>query len=440
MKLRLIVPATQENIQNRKKAACPPLGLAMVAALTPPDIEVSLTDENIETIDLQEETDLVGITALTVTAQRAYDIADAFRARGVKVVLGGIHPSLLPEEAGQHADAVVIGEAEGVWQGLIADFKANTLHNVYQQTERASMVNLPVPRRDLFAKGGYFFRNTISTTRGCPYSCAFCTVTTFFGHTYRSRPVQEVIKEIETLEDRKSVIFVDDNIVGNPKYAKELFRALIPYKIKWVGQASVTIVKDDELLKLAAESGCIDLFVGFETLSPANLAAVNKKTNSVDDYESVIKKIHSYGIGIHGFFIFGLDEDDEGSFKRTVQFAQKMRLESAQFDLLTPYPGTETYKSLDKAGRIVTRDWSLYGHGLMFQPKSMSEETLLNGRAWAWCEFYSLPSIWRRLGLAHHNLVTFWAVNLYYRAFWQKKFRSDKDGNKSVPHFVYKQG
>lgn len=420
MKLELIVPATQENRRKRKKSIIPPLGLAMVAALTPPDIEVSLIDENVTTIDFQKEPDLVGITALTTTAQRAYEIADAFRAKGAKVVLGGIHPSMLPEEAGQHADAVVIGEAEGIWPGLIEDFKADRLQRRYQQNERPSMADLPLPRRDLFAKGAYLLKNTVSTTRGCPYSCSFCTVTTFFGQSYRCRPVEQVIGEVKSLGKTKLVIFVDDNIVGNPGYAKELFRALIPLKIKWVSQASVTIAKDDELLELAAASGCVDLFIGFESLSPASLAAVGKKINAVDEYEDVIKKIHSHGIGIHGFFIFGLDDDDADSYEQAVRFAQRMRLESAQFDILTPYPGTAVHESLDKAGRILSRDWSQYGHDLMFEPKSMSRDMLQEGRAWAWREFYSLPSIWRRIGLARPNLLTFWAANLYYyyRVHW----------------------
>jgi radical SAM superfamily enzyme YgiQ (UPF0313 family) len=414
VKVELIVPAAHRNHRKQSKAIIPPLGLAMVAALTPPDIEVSLTDENVTAIDFQKNPDLVGITALTSTSQRAYEIADTFRARGVKVVLGGIHPSILPEEASHHADAVVIGEAEGIWPNLIEDLKANRLQKLYRQDKRPSLLNLPLPRRDLFAAGAYLLRNTIATTRGCPYSCSFCTVTSFFGQTYRCRPVEEVIKEIETFNHKKLVVFVDDNIVGKPRFAKELFRALIPHKIKWVGQASVTIARDDELLKLAAASGCIGIFIGFESLSPANLTAIGKKINVVDEYENIIRKIHSHGIAIHGFFIFGFDEDDEDTFKRTLRFAQKMRLESAQFDILTPYPGTEIYQSLDKAGRIVTRDWSQYGHDLMFEPKSRSREELQNGRAWAWRKFYSLPSIWKRIGVAHHDLVKFWAVNLYY--------------------------
>ncbi len=441
MKLELIVPATQENIRKRKKATCPPLGLAMVAALTPPEVEVSLTDENVTAIDFQKPTDLVGITALTATAQRAYDIADTFRARGVKVVLGGIHPSILPEEASQHADAVVIGEAEGIWPKLIEDFKANKLQKVYRQYERPSLVSLPIPRRDLFAEGAYFVRNTISTTRGCPYSCSFCTVTSFFGHTYRCRPVEEILKEIETFNKKGLIAFVDDNIVGNLRFAKELFRALIPYKIKWVGQASVTIARDDELLKLAAASGCIDLFIGFETLSPANLVAVGKKFNVVDEYENVIRDVHSHGISIHGFFVLGLDEDDEGVFERTLHFAQKMRLESAQFAWPVPYPGTALCEFLDKAGRIVTKDWSQYESTPVFEPKLMSRETLQKRRDWVWRKFYSPLSIWRRVGLVHRHLVALWTVNLYYRAFWRRKFRSDKDSTRlePQPHFVYKQ-
>jgi len=405
----------------------------MVAALTPPEIDVSLTDEKVTVIDFQKETDLVGITVLTVTAQRAYEIADTFRARGVKVVLGGIHPSVLTEEGSQHADAVVIGEAEGIWPNLIDDFKANKLQRIYRQRERPSLVGLPIPRRDLFAEGAYYVRHTISATRGCPYSCSFCSVTSFFGHTYRCRPIEEILKEIETFKERKFIAFVDDNIFGNQNFAKELFRALVPYKIKWIAQASVTIARDDELLKVAKASGCIGLLIGFESLSQANLAAVGKRANVVDEYENAIRKIHSHGIAIHGFFIFGFDDDDEDVFKRTICFAQEMRLVSAQFDLLVPYPGTALSESLDKAGRIVTKDWSRYGYNLVFEPKSMSPEMLQKGHEWTWREFYSIPSIWRRVGVARRDLVTLWAMNLYYRAHLRGKLRDDKDSGVRIP-------
>jgi len=430
MKLELIVPATQENLQRRKKAPCPHLGLAMVAALTPPEVEVSLTDENVAVIDFQKETDLVGITVLTITAKRAYEIADTFRAMGVKVILGGSHPSALPKEAIQHADAVVIGEAEGIWANVIEDFKANKLQSIYSQREQPNLLNLPIPRLDLFTDGAYYFQNTISTTRGCPYACSFCSVSSFFGRSYRCRPVEEILKEIETLNHKKLICFVDDNIVGNPKFAKDLFRALIPYKLKWIAQASVTIVRDDELLKLATASGCMTLLIGFETLSPANLSSVGKSVNAVNEYETVIRKIHSHGIGVHGFFVLGFDEDNEDVFERTVRFAQKMRLESAQFAWLVPYPGTVLCESLDKAGRIITKDWSQYESSIVFETKLMSREILQKGRDWAWREFYSLPSIWRRLGVIRRYSVSFWVLNLYYRSFWLKKLRTNRDSNK----------
>ena len=432
MKLGLIAPATPGR-SNQKKALLPPLGLAMVAAVTPPDVEITLTDENVTAIDFQKRVDLVGITVLTVTAQRAYEIADTYRARGVKVVLGGIHPSVLPEEARRHADAVVIGEAEGVWPKVIEDFKGNKLQEVYRQRERPSLVGLPIPRRDLFAKKAYYFRNTLSTTRGCPYSCAFCTVTSFFGHTYRSRPVEEVLREIESLGKRKFIVFLDDNIVGNPRFAKELFRTLIPYKIRWVAQASVTIARDDELLELAAASGCISLFIGFESISPTSLAAMGKKINVVDDYEKVVKRIHSYGIGIHGFFIFGFDEEDESVFKRTVHFAQNMRIETAQFDYLTPYPGTAFGESLDKAGRILTKDWARYGYELVFEPKSMTRETMQRGHDWAWYRFYGIAAIWRRLGIRHPHLWAFWVANLVFRANRRKELQTGSRKFREVP-------
>jgi len=375
----------------------------------------------------------VGITALTITAKRAYEIADTFRAKGVKVILGGSHPSALPKEASQHADAVVIGEAEGIWANVIEDFKANKLQRIYSQREQPSLLNLPIPRRDLFADGAYYFRNTISTTRGCPYACSFCSVTSFFGHTYRCRPVEEILKEIETMNYKKLICFVDDNIAGKPKFAKELFRALVSYKLKWIAQASVTIARDDELLKLAAASGCMILLIGFETLSQDNLAAMGKRVNVVDEYEMVIRKIHSHGIAIHGFFILGLDEDDEYVFERTIRFAQKMQLESAQFAWPVPYPGTALYESLDKAGRIITKSWSQYESIVVFEPKLMSREILQKGRDWVWREFYSLPSIWKRLGITHRYSVPLWALNLYYRSFWRRKFRANRDSNKFKP-------
>ena len=407
MRIELIAPVRKEALTRSKRflSLAPPLNLATVAALTPPEIEVSITDENLTTIDFNRAVDLVGITAVTPTALRAYDIADAFRDRGSKVVLGGIHPTMLPEEASQHADSVVLGEAEGIWPNLLEDFKAGKLKSVYRNGTRPSLAGLLWPRRDLFAKKGYVFRNTVSTTRGCPFSCSFCSVTSFFGHTYRSRPIDEIVQEIDSFDNRRTILFVDDNIAGNPRRAKQLFSALIPYSIKWVGQASLTLAEDAELLKLAAASGCVGLFIGFESVYPASLASVGKKSSHVDHYEQAVGRIHSHGIGICGSFIFGLDHDDQDVFERTVRFAQKVKLEAAQFNILVPYPGTRVYEDLDRDGRILTKDWSQYHMDtLVFEPRLLSPKTLQEGHEWAWREFYSVSSILKRVRIVRPSL------------------------------------
>jgi len=423
----------QRATKKGRKSLCPPLAPAAVAALTPPDVEVSITDENVTDIDFKKVIDLVGITVLTSTAKRAYEIADTFRSRGVKVILGGIHPSILPGEAEAHADAVVIGEAEGIWPEVIEDFRSDRLQKEYRRNGHPDLAGLPVPRRDLFAQGSYFIPNTISTSRGCPYACSFCSVTSFFGHTYRCRPVDEIAKEIESLDLKKPLIFVDDNIAGNPRFAKDLFRAIIPFKLTWLGQASVTIANDKELLRLAAESGCAGLLIGFESIYDANLATMGKKINTASNFEGVIRMIHSYGIAIHGCFIFGLDGDDEDIFKRTVRFAQDMRLETAQFGFALPHPGTALYNSLDKEGRIISKDWSKYNAEIVFEPKLISRETLQKGHDWASPEFYSLPSIARRIGVVHRHLAALWSANLFIRSHWRKKLRASEGDQDTLP-------
>jgi len=427
MRIELIAPARKEFLTKSKRflSFAPPLNLATIAALTPPEIEVAITDENVSSIDFNRAVDLVGITVVTPTAFRAYEIADAFRARGVKVVLGGIHPTMLPEEASQHADTVVLGEAEEIWHDLIEDFKAGELKSVYHKCRRPSLCGLPLPRRDLFARKGYVLRNTVSTTRGCPFSCSFCSVTSFFGHTYRSRPVNEIMQEIDSFDSRMPIFFVDDNITGNPRRAKQLFSALIPYKIKWVGQASINMAEDTELLELAAASGCLCMFIGFESIYLANIASVGRKLADVDCYEQAISRIHSHGIGIFGSFIFGLDHDDQDVFERTVRFAQKVKLEGAQFNLFVPYPGTKGYEDLDRDGRILTKDWSQYHMDtLVFEPRLMSSKTLQEGHEWAWREFYSLSSILKRVRVVRPSLyypAVALGINWNFRGGSQRK-------------------
>ncbi|MGE5578024.1 MAG: B12-binding domain-containing radical SAM protein [Syntrophothermus sp.] len=419
MKVRFIAPAdvVHEPGGKRRRSLFPPLNLGMLAALTPPDWEVEVVDESVQPVDLDAPVDLVAITAITSVAPKAYQLADAFRARGARVVLGGIHASALPWEAAKHADAVVVGEAELSWPKVLADFKEGRLAKLYECPDRPPLEGLPVPRRDLFDRRSYLTVNLIQTTRGCPHSCSFCSVTRFFGRSYRTRPIPEILKEVESLEG-ETVLFVDDNIVGKPAYAKELFRALTPYRLKWIGQSSLTIARDEELLRLAARSGCIGLFIGFESLAPHNLQEIGKNhVNNAERFKEFIEKIHSYGIGIEGAFIFGFDQDDRSVFERTVEFARKVKLAAAQFGILTPFPGTPLYEKLERAGRIIERDWSKYtiSH-VVFEPLQMTREALQNGFNWAYHEFYSYRSILERLFLGFKkNLGFFFPLNMSFR-------------------------
>ncbi|MCL4467123.1 MAG: B12-binding domain-containing radical SAM protein [Chloroflexi bacterium] len=417
MKLLLIAPSWIDPELNRNSgfSFLPPLSLGILAALTPPDWEVRILDQNFERVDYDYPADLVGITLLTGLAPRAYAMADRFRAQGRKVVLGGIHATALPEEAAQHADSVVVGEAENLWPQVVSDLLAGSLRPVYRADARPDLAHWVRPRRELFPSRGFWLTTATQTTRGCPFRCNFCSVTQFFGHTYRFRPVPDVVDEVAGMGSRL-VGFLDDNIVGNTRRAKELFRALIPLRIRWMSQGSLTMAEDEELLTLAERSGCIGMFVGLESINPAALASLGKPINIVSRYEAAIKRLHDHGIAVEGAFMFGLDEDDESVFERTLDFARQVRLELAQFAVLTPFPGTPLYSQMDAAGRIIDRDWGNYNaRDVVFRPKGMAPERLKEGVDWSWREFYSLPSTLRQLGLWRRHLPCLWGLNLAFR-------------------------
>jgi len=396
------------------------LTLTAVAALTPPDIEVKITDENVEPIDFEEKVDLVGVTGMVMHAPRAYQIAQRFRDRGIPVVMGGPHASSLPFEAKQYADAVVIGEAESVWRRLIEDFKEGCLRPFYKADAYCSMKGIPVPRRDLLHKEAYMTVNCVQTTRGCPHQCDFCHVTHFFGKTYRCRPVEEVIEEVQRLEG-EFVVFIDDNIAGNRIYAKELFTRLKPLKKKWASQASMTLTRDPELLKLAAESGCVSLFIGVESLSSENLKDVNKAFNHASQFEEALKALHDHDIMILAGFIFGLDHDDEGVFERTLRFCERNRIELPTFFILTPLPGTALFQRMEAEGRLLHKDWGHYnGATVVFKPRLMTEETLQRGFNWACKEGYSWSSIFKRVFHPQQRFFTRVVSNIAYRSIAQR--------------------
>ena len=380
-----------------------PLNLAMLASLTPPEIEVSIVDEAVERVNFDEQVELVGISCTTTVVSRAYEIAAEYRKRGVKVVLGGTHPTLIPHEAIRHADSLCIGEAEGSWEKMLADFGRGKLKRFYRSDGYCSLKSLPLPRRDLFEAKHYLPISALQTSRGCPFACNFCAVTTIFGHKYRFRPIEDVLSEIETLKN-KHVFFLDDNIVGKPGHSKELFRALIPYNKRWIGQASTTVIKDPELLKLMAKSGCKGLFVGFESLSEKNLKSSLKKHNDPKQFKEIVQKLHDQGIAISGAFVFGLDDDDRSVFERTLEFAMDVKLDVAQFNWLTPYPGTPIYDQMKAENRLIKTEWWSKGNGLgaetgeavVYHPKMMSADELAEGSRWVRKNFYSTSSILRR--------------------------------------------
>lgn len=436
MKLRLIAPAsvhsspatsTPEAAASEKdgvihrplgdKGLFPPLSLAVLASLTPDSWEVDVVDENVDLHDIDaDRPEVVGITAITSVAPRAYQIAAEYRKRGVKVIMGGMHASVLPEEALEHVDAVVVGEAEGVWEAALEDARRGRLERLYEGG-RPSLEGLPRPRLELFDPRKYVTTNLVQTSRGCPFNCSFCSVTRFFGRTYRTRPVEEVVDEVAGM--RGPVLFVDDNVVGNRKHAKSLFTALskLRPKVTWLGQSSITIAEDEELLDLAAESGCAGLFIGFESIVAENLQRVGKgMVNKVERFLEAIRKVHRRGIGIEGAFIFGLDGDDPSIFRRTVEFAQRAKLALAQFGILTPFPGTRLYEEMKSQGRILVRDWSKYTiSNVVFAPVGISKEALEEGFKWAYREFYSYRSIFGRLFNQRRNLWLFILLNLSFK-------------------------
>jgi len=414
MKLELISPKNSPTEDSRQfwdgrfysllygvnKYSSAFLALPTIAALTPKDVEVSITDENIEEIYFDKRVNLVGITCNTWLAPRAYEIADEFRKRGLTVVLGGIHPSMLPDEAIQHADAVVIGEAENVWANLVEDFRRKRIQPFYKSSEFPKLENLPIPRWDLLKNNRYFY-HTIQTARGCPYNCEFCTVKAMSGGRYRYKPVRDTIKELEVLLDieKKLIFFVDDNLIGDRKHAKDLLRALVPLKIVYFAQVSIDVAKDSELLSLLVESGCRKVVIGFESLLSDNLKQMGKdKSYKAEQYAENIMRIQSLGIEIQGFFIFGYDYDDEKVFDKTVNFIKSTNLALPNFSILTPLPGTRLFRRFDREGRLLYNDWRKYdARHVCFKPKLMSPEALQNGYNWAMREVSSYEAIFERL-------------------------------------------
>jgi radical SAM superfamily enzyme YgiQ (UPF0313 family) len=402
MKLLLIAPASEpwhhvgrSRWFNGKTFRFSLLSLLTVAAETPDDVEVTIVDEQLDDIPWNGDHDLVGITCMTAAAPRAYEIARRFRARGIPVVLGGMHPTFRPDEASRHADAVCVGDAEGVWPRIVADAAARSLRGIYRADAPACLTGLrPLPRH-LLQRSRYGTVQAVQATRGCPNRCAFCAVSAFHGGSFRQRPVGEVVAEIASLPER-FFIFVDDSLTADLDYARELFEALRPLGKRWISQSTLTVTDDPSLVRLAADSGCVGLFVGLETFSEHNLTSVDKGFNRVADYRERVGCLHEHGIGVEAGIVFGFDGDDRGVFGRTLALLDELEIDMVQVSVLTPLPGTPWHDRV--ADRIFDRDWANYDyHRVVFEPRGMTAAQLQIGHDWVTSEFYRPWRIARRL-------------------------------------------
>jgi len=386
----------------------PQLTLGVISALTPPEIEVDVVEEEIEEVKSDKYYDLVGISCMTAVAPRAYQLSSVFRKKGAKVVLGGIHPTVMPDEAIAHCDCVVMGEAEGCWGELIDDFRHNRLKKFYRSFN-FDLTKFPMAK--LNHNLAPFHVSPILCTRGCPYNCEFCSVTDLYGKKLRHRRVKDIVTEIAT-RGGKRFFFLDDNIVGDVKFAQELFVALSDLKIRWVGQASISLTKDKSLLNLAKKSGCAGLFIGLESVSSDNLKRLRKTPGDAKDYSQAIKIIRDAGILFHASLVFGFDGDDKTIFEKTLDFLVRNKIPSATFNILTPYPGTAFFERFKKEGRLLSQNWWDYNHStVVFRPKNMTPEELAEGFVWIRKNFYAKASIFTRF---FHNLdhpLLYFSVN-----------------------------
>ena len=385
-----------------------------LAAMVPPCWEVIHVDEEAGKLDLNLEVDLVGITFHTPSADHAYGLAAHFKQRGVCVAMGGPHVTLLPEEAKRHADVIFIGEAEGVWEEFLNGFEAGAYLPVYQQTGAPSLEGVPMARKALFHRKDHT-SGVLFATRGCPNRCDFCTIAVMYRHGLRKRPVAEVAAEYASFQG-KVIIFWDDNLTADGDYAKELFRAIAPYRKWWSSQVSVHTGRDEALLEAAARSGCKQLFLGLESISQSSVTEVHKGFNRVEEYARIIERIHAHGIAVQAGIVFGFDSDTPEIFRDTLDFLEETGVQNATFNILTPYPGTPLFRKLEGEGRILTRDWQQYNGRteVVYQPKRMSAAELRAGFRYANDRFYSLPSMARRLS---RSPVQFWwtlPLNLAY--------------------------
>lgn len=385
--------------------------LPYIKALTPPGHDVRMVDELFYDVDMTADVDVVGITAMGPQIQRAYDLADHFRARGAKVVIGGTWATLTPEQTLAHADAVVAGEAELVWESVLSDLAAHRSQGIYRAAEWHSLVDLPqIDHRELpllkfeAFKSSWLYRQyfhwPIVFSRGCPHPCEYCAVQTYYRRSFRTRPVEEVVDEIRRMKALGATrfLFLDDNPIARPEAAKELFRALIPLRIKWASQSTINIARDDELLDLAACSGCVSLSIGLESINDESLDSISKGFNQPKRFERDLAAIRAKGIQVIALLMVGLDGDTVDTFRRSLDFLLENKVTFLKLFTPCPYPGTKFFDDMTAAGRILESNWGRYDYGsTLIQPKNMSADDMLAGFKYVYEGFYSTRAIAKRL-------------------------------------------
>ncbi len=424
LRVKFILPALTEATgpfwRPVKYSLFPPLGLATLAAYLDPDDRAVLEDEHVQPLTLDDAPDLVVIQVYITNAYRAYRLADLYRARGSVVVLGGLHVTSLPDEAAPHADAIFLGPGEQTFPQFLADFRAGRFAARYVSTAGRTLERIPPVRRDLIRRRNYLVPNSIVVTRGCPQHCDFCYKDAFFagGRSFYTQRVDDALAEIDRLPGRH-LYFLDDHLLGDRRFGRALFDGMTGMGRLFQGAATVDSILRDDLVERAAAAGLRSLFVGFETLTPANLSTSNKRQNLGRDYRAVASRLHDLGIMINGSFVFGMDDDDGDVFRRTVDWAIEAGITTATFHIQTPYPGTRLYARMAAQGRIVTRHWDLYDtRHVVYRPARLSPAALEAGYWWAYREFYRWPSIARAAW--SHESVKHQAKHFTYAAGWKK--------------------